>query len=86
MFHQVRLIAYRIADYYDEKTLYRELLLLLEKNNLAFDTGLQYGELRHIAKALPVIVSPLAFRLTGTHITLVLARYRLRGVVRGQSV
>lgn len=52
LFHQVRLIAYRIADYYDEKTLYRELLLLLEKNNLAFDTGLQYGELRHIAKSI----------------------------------
>lgn len=52
LFHQVRLRAYRIADYYDEQKLYRELLILLEKNNLAFDTQLHYNELKHIARSI----------------------------------
>lgn len=52
LFNQVRVRAYRIADYYDEQKLYRELLVLLEKNNLAFDKGLHYNELQHIARSI----------------------------------
>lgn len=52
LFNQVRKTAYRIADHYSEQQLYRELLILLEKNNLAFDTRLHYNELKHIAKSI----------------------------------
>lgn len=52
LFHTVRKTAYRIADHYSEQQLYRELLILLEKNNLTFDTRLHYNELKHIAKSI----------------------------------
>lgn len=53
LFNQVRKTAYRInVDHYSEQQLYRELLILLEKNNLAFDTQLHYNELKHIAKSI----------------------------------
>ena len=52
VFHQSRILAYRIADKYDYSQLVKEVLAIVEEHNARFDKPMLANECYHIAKSI----------------------------------